>query len=129
MALSKEFQEFLDEATGKAHPGESLRLQIHHTIREGFDVVEIALQAGANVDELSNEAVTAAQLLVNKLNLGTIAKRITSAALPLLLPALIEQMASFAGPAKAFVDEKVLPLLDEVIDTLVDVRGDLAGME
>lgn len=128
MALSKEFQEFLDEATGKAHPGESVRLQIHHTVREFFDVVEIALQAGANVDELSNEAVAAGQLLVNKLNLGTVAKRIASAALPLFLPAVVEQVASYAGPAKAYVEAKVLPLLDEVIDTLVDVRSDLAGV-
>ncbi len=128
MALSHEFQQFIDEATGKAHPGESLRLQIHHTVREGFDVIGLALNAGTNVDELSNEAVTAAQLLVNKLNIGTIGKRIASAALPLVIPALVDQMASYAGTAKEFVDAKVLPLLDEVIDTLVDIRGDLAGV-
>jgi len=38
-------------------------------------------------------------------------------------------MAGYAGTAKEFVDAKGLPLLDEVIDTLVDVRGDLAGVD
>lgn len=128
MALAKELQQFVDEATGKAHPGESVRLQIHHTIREAFDVVEVLLSAGANVDELSNEAVTALQMVIGKLNLGTIGKRIAAASLPLVVPAVVEQMAAYSGTAQEFVTAKILPPLDEVIDTLVDVRGDLAGV-
>lgn len=128
MALSTEFQEFVDEVTGRAHPDEPLRVQVHHSIREGFDLVGLALNAGKNVDELSNEAVAAAQLILAKLNLGTIAKRLASAAMPLVIPALVDQMANYAGTAKEFVDAKVLPELDEVINTLVDVRADLAGV-
>jgi hypothetical protein len=127
MALSKEFQEFVDEAAGKAHPGESLRLQIHHSVREGFDVIGLALNAGANVDELSNEAVTAAIAIIGKLNIGSIGKRIASAAVPLVVPALVEKMSEFAGDARGFVAVHVMPPLEEVIATLVDVRNDLAG--
>lgn len=127
MALRTELQEFVDEVTGKLHPGEPLNVHLHHCAREFFDVVGLAINAEANVDELANEAVAAASAVLAKLNLGVVARRIASSALPWVIPPLVEQLAQFSGTAQEFVDAHVVPRLELWIDTLTGIRDDLKG--
>lgn len=125
MALRAEIQQLVDEISGALHPGEPWNLHAHHIAREAFDVVGALLNAGANVDELANEAVEAARLLIPKLNLGAVARRIADTAVAWVIPPLVEQLATFAGPAREFTETQVVPRLDEWIATLQDVRAAL----
>lgn len=125
MSLRQELQEFVNEVSGKLHPDEPLNVQIHHAVREFFDVVGVCLQANANVDQLSNEAVEAARQLIPKLNIGPVAKRIADAAASFVIPPIVEQLAQYTGRGQEFLSEHVLPRLDLWIETLQDVRGDL----
>jgi hypothetical protein len=127
LSLSAEISEFVTEVTGKMHPDEPWNVQLHHVVREGFDIVGVLLDAGNDVDELSNEAVAAASAILAKANLGPVAKRIANSALPWILPPLVEQLAAYAGTAQEFVDTHVIPRLDRLIETLIDVRSDLAN--
>jgi hypothetical protein len=127
LSLSAEISEFVAEVTGRMHPDESWNVQLHHAVREGFDIVGALLDAGNDVDELSNEAVAAAAAILAKANLGPVAKRIANSALPWILPPLVEQLAAYAGTAQEFVDAHVIPRLDRLIETLIDVRSDLAN--
>ncbi len=127
MALRTEIEEFIAEVTGKLHPDEPWNVHLHHIVREGFDVLGVCLNADANVEELSNEAVAAAAAVLAKANLGPVIRRVASSALPWVIPPLVEQMAAFSGTAQEFVDAHVIPRLDEWIVTLTDVRASLKG--
>jgi hypothetical protein len=123
MPLRSEFQAIVDAAGGD----EPLNVRIHHVVRESFNVVGLLLEADDNVDELSNEAVAAANALLVKLKLGLVARRIAASAIPWVVPPAIEAMAQFSGTAEEFVETHVLPRLDMWIDTLLDIRADLKG--
>ena len=123
MSLRAEFQAIVDAATGD----EPLNVRIHKAVRESFNVVGLLLEADENVDELSNEAVAAANMLISTLNLGVIARRIASSAIPWVVPPAIEALAKFSGTAEEFVETHVLPRLDIWLATLADVRADLKG--
>jgi hypothetical protein len=123
MPLRSEFQSIVDAAGGD----EPLNVRIHNTVRQSFNVVGLLLEADENVDELSNEAVAAANALLSKLNLGMVARRIAASAIPWVVPPAIEAMAQFSGTAEEFVETNVVPRLDLWIDTLTDIRADLKG--
>lgn len=126
MSLRQEIQEFVDELTRQLNPGEPWNVHAHTIVREGVDVIGELLAAGANVDELSNEAVAAAMQLLVKLNLGVIPRRVATTAIPWIVPPIVEQLAGYSGTAQEFVDAQILPRLDEWIVTLTDVRTALA---
>lgn len=126
-SLRTELREFVDHCKGIVHPDEPLNVQVHHCVQEAGDILGLVLNAGSNVDELSNELVGAVGEVIDLLKLGPVAKRIAKSSLPLIVPAAVEFAAQYTGTAQEFVNRYVTPHLRLWAETLDDLADDLSG--
>lgn len=129
--ITQEIAEFRDAIT--TYDPANLGASIRRLVDEGFDVVGKVVNLDddpANLTELA-DAVTDAlgDFIAKALADRPLVKRGAQMAIPLAVPAVVQEAAKYTGTAEQFWDEKVEPILREVEATIHGIRVDMMGGE
>ena len=127
MSIRDEFKQFVEEASGRAHPGEPANIWAHHTAREFFDLVGALLDAGNDPEVVEVEIVKETKEIDEKMNLGPAASWLVPIVAPKMASAVVEAMLPYMGKVQLFLDEQVNPRLVLWRDTLGSIADDLSS--
>lgn len=125
-SLAEEIDEF--RAALNAFDSGNLSGTVHPLIREAFDVVGRVVNAGEDLETLSQGMEQAVGAFIDKaLENNPVIRRSAKSILPFAIPGLVKTASGYTGTAEEFIDEYVQPVLGRWEETIHSVRIALAG--
>lgn len=129
-ALRAELDELVAAARADLADGESLADRAHQIAREALDVLGAIVNLDgdqASRDAAASELEAALSLVVERLLAeNPFVKRAAKAALPFLVPNLVDELADYAGSVDEWLEENVLPILARWEETIHRARVAIA---
>jgi hypothetical protein len=133
MGLRAELQEFVDSVKTAKEDGSVSVSEVHVVLRQAFDCIGplaavIDVENAAAVAELSAEALQAVEDAIDALPDGRLGvKPVAKMAAGYVIPSLVKQVAEYGKPYSVYIDDVVLPQLNEIETTIRTLRVSLGG--
>lgn len=133
MGLPAELKEFVDSVKAARSDGDVTLAEVHVILRQGFDCIgplaaAIDADNSAAVAALTADALDAIEDVIDALPDGKFGvKPMAKMAAGYVVPSLIKSVAEYGKPYAVYIDEVVLPQLNDVETTVRALRVSLGG--